>query len=467
MRTQLFCLLALTCLLSCGQNTNSKTANADNSSDTAIIQNARDAYAFAFPLVVMDITRRKMTDSNNKEASAPNVFSNKSAFPDANFRDVVRPNADTYYSTASLDLSAEPVILSVPDTKGRYYMMPILDAYSNVFVSPGSRTTGTKAHKFLISGPGWNGTVPAGMEQIKAPTNMCWIIGRTQVNSKEDGDKVVVPLQKQYKLIPLSAFGSDYKAPRPTPDSDLPKEDPNTIVRNMPTDSFFNYFNSLMIKNPPAAADAKAMEKFALLGIAPGGRFTLDRFSMATQEALKKIPGDFFAAAKSFFEKPKQLQDGWNPLGHTIGTYGTDYQSRAFVAYGGLGANLREDAMYPSAAFDANGNPLTGASKYVIHFDKGKTPPAKAFWSLTMYDPDGYMVANPINRNAIGDRSNLQHNADGSTDIYIQHDSPGKDKENNWLPAPAGNFNILLRVYWPKEEMLNNSWQAPPLKKIG
>ncbi|HEX5024556.1 MAG TPA: DUF1254 domain-containing protein, partial [Agriterribacter sp.] len=191
-KTIISCIPVL--LLACGQNTGNKTTATDGTpitataADTVVEQTAREAYVFAFPLVVMDVTRRKMTDGNNKEAAAINAFSNKSSFPDANFRDVVRPNADTYYSTASLDLGTEPIILSVPDTRGRYYMMPVLDAYSNVFASPGSRTTGTKAHHFLISGPGWKGAVPAGMEQIKAPTNMCWIIGRTQVNGKEDGE---------------------------------------------------------------------------------------------------------------------------------------------------------------------------------------------------------------------------------------------------------------------------------------
>lgn len=466
MKKLLSILLIVLLIYSCQQNKKeNKESSSTNKVDTAVVQTAKDAFVFGIPIVLMDITRRKMTDGNNKNASAVNTFANLSSFPDAHFHDVVRPNADTYYSTASLDLSAEPVVLSLPDTRGRYYMMPMLDAYTNVFASPGSRTTGTKAGTFLITGPGFSGTVPPQMKQIKAPTNLVWIIGRTQVNSKEDGANVVVPIQKQYKLVPLSYWGKSYTPPKPAIDSSLSKEGPNEIVAAMSVEDFFNYCNQLMVKNPPSAADKPALDKFATIGVAPGGKFDLTKFNEATQEALKKVPAEFFAATNEFFSKPKGLVNGWNLMRGTMGTYGTDYWARAIVAYGGLGANLPEDAIYPSAGVDAQGNPLNGSNNYVVRFEKGQTPPTNAFWSLTMYDPKGYMVENPINRNAIGDRSNLKVNADGSTDIYIQHNSPGKDKESNWLPAPAGEFNVLMRVYWPKKEMTDGTWKIPSINK--
>ena len=448
----------------CGKQSKTETSTAVLP-DSTVIKIAAEAYQFGVPLVLMDITRRKMTDGNNKEASAQNAFAHKSSFPDANFRDVVRPNADTYYSTASLDLTKEPIILSVPNTHGRYYMMPMLDAYTNVFASPGTRTTGNGAHDFLITGPGWNGDVPANLEQIKAPTNMVWIIGRTQVNNKADGDKVVVPLQKQYKLTSLSAWGKPYAPPAPTPDATLSKEGPNEILAAMPVEDFFNYVNKLMVDNPPADADKPVLEKFTTIGVSPGGSFDIHKFDSATREALRKIPAELFSQAKQF-SNVGQLVNGWNPMRATQGTYGTDYQTRAMIAIAGLGANLREDAVYPNTSQDDVGNKLTGDNKYMIHFEKGNTPPANAFWSITLYDNSGYMVANALNRNAIGDRSGLKKNADGSTDIYIQKDSPGKEKESNWLPAPEGEFNLLLRVYWPKEEMLNGNWTVPGVKKI-
>lgn len=459
--------IPLLLLSSCGgkQNDASKQTAVP---DPSVVKTAEDAYTFAIPLVLMDITRRQASDkAANPLAAAENTFNHMSVFPDADFRAVVRANADTYYSTAWLNLEKEPMVLSLPDTKGRYYMMPLMDAYTNVFASPGSRTTGNKPGNFLVTGPKWSGNVPENMQQIKSPTNMVWLIGRTQVNSKEDGDKVVVPLQKQYKLTPLSAWGKPYASPTLDLDANVPKGDPNEVVKNMPIDEFFNYAGRLMEANPPADADKAAVDKFAEIGVGVGKIFDLSKFTEADQTAIKQIPAGFFGKAGDFFSKPdpESMINGWGVQYH-LGSYGTNYETRAFVAVGGLGANLPEDAIYPSCAVDAEGNKLTGTNNYVIRFDKGQTPPAKAFWSLTMYDPDGYMVKNPINRNVIGDRSNLKQNPDGSTDIYIQHSSPGKDKESNWLPAPEGDFNILLRIYEPKEEMINGTWKIPAVKKM-
>ncbi|MHA3786937.1 DUF1254 domain-containing protein [Flavobacterium hauense] len=464
---KIFLLSLLVLMASCKKEKTEETTTVVASSGSEVAQTAKEAFAFGLPLVLMDVTRIKMTNGNNPAASAPNAFTHLSYFPDATFRDVVRANADTYYSQATLDLKKEPMVLSVPNTHGRYYMMPILDAYTNVFTSPGTRTTGNEAHNFLVTGPNWKGEVPAGMEQLKSPTDMAWIIGRTQVNSKADGDKVVIPLQKQYKLTPLSAWGKPYTPPAATPNPDASKEDPNAIVKAMSAEEFFNYVNKLMADNPPTAADAPAMKKFAKIGVGPGLKFSLASFTPEEQEAIKKVPEEIFAAMDQESKKGASLVNGWKLMPDNVADYGTDYQTRAFIAYYGLGANLREDAIYPACSYDADGNQLNGSNNYVLHFDKGKTPPAKAFWSLTMYDMEGYMVANPINRNAIGDRSNLKTNADGSVDIYFQNASPGKDKEANWLPAPKGEFNILLRVYWPKEEMLNGSWKAPAVKKVG
>lgn len=451
-------------LFSCGQQSGSTdNAGTTGKADSSIVQTAKEAFAYGLPLVLMDITRRQMTSQPGSAMySTPNQFRHNSFFPDASFKNVVRPNADTYYSIAWLDLEKEPMILSLPNTKDRYYMMPMMDAYTNVFASPGSRTTGNEAGNYLISGPGWTGEVAEGMKQIQSPTNTVWIIGRTQVNSKEDGDKIVVPLQRQYKLTPLSAWGKPYTPPTPVADSTAPKGDPNTLVKNMPTDEYFSYVNELLAKYPPPTEDKAAMDKFAAIGIGAGKKFDLNAFPADAKEAVKNIPTgtlDEFTQQNSSVKD--QLVNGWYVGRKVIGTYGTDYASRASVSYFGLGANLREDAIYPSAYFDKDGNKLNGEYNYVLHFDKGKTPPAKAFWSLTMYDPEGYFVDNPINRYAIGDRSNMKANADGSIDIYIQKDNPGKEKASNWLPAPAGDFNLIMRVYWPKDEMLNGSWIPP------
>jgi hypothetical protein len=454
-------------LTSCTKTHNAKEPNpAVDLPDSTIVAIATEAYTFGLPLILMDITRRQMIDASNPYGAPENTFRHRSEFPDASFRDVVRPNADTYYSTANLDLQEEPIILSLPDTRGRYYMMPIMDAYTNVFASPGSRTSGNKAGNFLLVGPQWKGEVPLDLQAIKSPTNHVWIIGRTQVNSKADGDQVVVPLQQQYLLTPLSAFGRSSVNVKPKADPTVPKGSPNDVVVNMPASKFFNYMNQLMVHNPPTTGDHTAMERFAVIGVGPNEKFEMTKFSRTAQAAINKIPETVISNIKKQMTNRGLLENGWNPMEGKQGAYGTDYSRRAAIAFFGLGANLPEDAMYPSASFDGNGEPLNGTNQYIIHFDKDQTPPAYAFWSLTVYDPNGYFVPNPINRYAIGDRSNLKQHEDGSTDIYIQHISPGPDKETNWLPAPPGEFNIVMRVYWPKEEMLNGTWKKPPIRKV-
>ena len=461
--------LALSIVLTSCQNNRAKHAAITGTPDTAAVNIAEKAFVFGLPLALMDITRRKLTnyETPSQNGSPINQFVNKHTFPDYTFRDVVRPNADTYYSVAFLDLSKEALVLSLPATNGRYYMMPMLDAWSNVFSSSGSRTTGDKAGDYLITGPGWNGSVPTGIkEQIKAPTDMVWILGRIQCNGKQDGEKVVIPLQNRLKLTPLSAWGKKYTAPKGRIDAGVPKEDPNAVVRNMPIDDFFNYINGLMVKNPPKPEDKAVMDMFAKIGVAQGAKFDIGKWDTATQAAMRKIPEMVYAVFNKEMTKPKKLFDGWHILIKGMGSYGTDYRMRAMVADMGLGANLPQDAIYPSNSLDLSGKPYNGANRYRIHFAKGQTPPVNGFWSLTMYDQKGYFIENPINIYAIGHGAPFNYNADGSLDIYIQHDSPGKDKKNNWLPAPLGDFNVMIRTYWPKESLLNGTWTPPAITMV-
>lgn len=468
------CILALVILSAALQSCNSGAKNTSSTPGNTLPADsvkaiAKNAYVYGIALALMDITRKRLT---NVEVPIPglaapiNQFTISEVFPDAKFRAVVRPNADTYYTSGVLDLGVDAMVLSLPNTNGRYYLMPMLDAYSNVFASPGKRTTGTQAGTFLITGPKWTGNVPAGMKEIKAPTNTVWIIGRTQVNSPEDGTKVVVPLEKKYILMPLSAWGKTYTAPKGAVDPNISKASPNDQVKNMPIDSFFNYINQLMINNPPKATDSPAIAEFAKIGVAPGGKFDLSSFDTATQAVLKALPQMVFGYMDETLAKGSKPVNGWTIFIKGMGNYGTDYDMRALVDYAGLGANLPEDAVYPVCSVDSSGTPLDGANKYIIHFDKGKTPPVNGFWSLTMYDKDGFFIENPLNRYAIGNRSNLKSNADGSVDLYLQNVSPGKGKESNWLPAPAGSFNLCLRLYWPKDDMLNGTWVPPAVRKM-
>jgi hypothetical protein len=433
---------------------------------------AQDAYVYGYPLVLMDATRAKLTNVPHPvgAGAAPvNQLGAIKTFPDATFTDVVSPNADTLYSSGWLDLEIEPIVLSVPDTHGRYYLMPMLDGWTNVFASPGKRTTGTGKGAFAVTGPHWSGTLPAGLKEIKAPTDMVWIIGRTQANGKADFPAVNA-IQAQYKLTPLSAWGKPY-----TPPANVPT-DPNVDMKMAPVDAvaamdaptFFSRLAMLMQNNPPAAADGPTVTKLASIGVVPGQAFDINKNGPDAAKAIADGVEDGKKKVIELGHSPGNARtvNGWLIKVKDIGTYGTNYDARAGVAWVGLGANLPDDAIYPMGRVDGDGNPLNGTNKYVIHFDKGQTPPVNAFWSLTMYNARQFFVANPINRYAIGDRDKMKFNPDGSLDIYIQHDSPGKDKESNWLPADAGLFNVMLRMYWPKEAVRSGAWNPPPIKKV-
>lgn len=443
-----------------------KSALNELSAET-VLSLAKEAYVYAYPLVLMHETMLASTNVSmptwNNIFAPIGQFGHFRSFPDATFKAVVKPNCDTYYSCAWLDLSGEPMVLTVPDTHDRYYLMPMLDAYTNVFAAPGKRTTGTKPGNFLIAGPSFNRQVPGGMSQIKAPTNMVWILGRTQVNSAEDGRDVVYKIQDGYRLFPLSQWGKDYVAPKHVVDPAITKEPP-VFVEEMDVSTFFNLANELMAKNPPPAQDEKLLIKLAVINIGAGKNFNLSDFDSNTQVALKAIPATIHQNLRDAAAGWGNLENGWNVTRSGMGNYGVDYQQRALVALIGLGANLNADASYPNCQVDAKGERLNGTKKYIIHFEKGQTPPANAFWSLTMYGPDELLVSNPINRYTIGDRSDLKFNPDGSLDIFIQNEAPSKEKQSNWLPSPTGAFSVTMRLYWPKEEFLNGTWKIPAVK---
>lgn len=425
-----------------------------------------DAYIYAYPLMTMDTTRRVMTNVPAPEAmKAPmGQFVNAREYPTAEFRDVTAPNADTLYSSAWLDLAKEPYVLHLPDEGDRYYLMPMLDAWTNVFASPGTRTTGTKAGDYAITGPGWQGTLPEGVKQIKAPTNMVWILGRTYCSGTPEDFKAVHAIQDQYALTSLSAWGKPYTPSKAEVDPEVEmKTPPRAQVNKMDAAAYFKAMAGLMKDNPPAKADASMIAKLTRIGLIPGQDFDLGKLDPAVAKGLDRAAKEGLSRITA--EIPHVGKDVNNWQIAFTGDYGTKYLFRAAVAYLGLGANKPEDACYPVTSKDSEGQPLTGANQYVIHFAKGEMPPVNGFWSLTMYDTDYYFVPNPLNRYTLSQRDKFATNADGSVDLRIQHGSPGKAKEANWLPAPEGQFVLFLRLYWPKESFLKGEWAPPPVMK--
>jgi hypothetical protein len=431
---------------------------------------ATDAYIYGYPLVTMEYTRRIMTNVAAPEGNRGPMgqFIKARQYPNASFRDVTAPNADTLYTTAWIDLGKEPWVLSIPDMKDRYFLMPMLDGWTNVFQVPGKRTTGTKAQIYAITGPGWKGTVPAGVKELKSPTNMVWILGRIYCTGTPEDYKAVHEAQDAFKLVPLSAYDTSYTPPPGTVD---PAIDMKTAVREqvnkLDVNAYFTLLCQLMKTNPPAAADAPELARFAKIGIVPGKDFDASKLRA---DFAKRVPEVGFDRIMLQFKINRAVKhaNGWNFTTKT-GIYGTDYLMRALVTAIGLGANRPQDAVYPTSLKPADGDAYDGANKYVMHFPKGQLPPARGFWSLTMYDAEYFFVPNVLNRYSISPRQGLKSNPDGSVDLYIQKDSPGAAKESNWLPAPPGKFVLMLRMYWPSEKspsILNGSWTIPAVKKV-
>lgn len=442
---------------------------ADKLTEDEAAQLAAEAYLYGYPLVLMDISRQVMTAVPKPDIGrAPaNQFNDSREFPDPSFTDVVSPNADTLYSMAWLDLSKQPIVLDLPDVGDRYYLMQMMDAWSNVFASPGTRTTGNRKGSYAVVGPSWRGPLPAGVQEIKSPTDMVWIIGRTQTNGKADYPAVRA-IKKQYRLIPLSAWGKDYAPPAEVPVN--PAVDARTApveqAERLDAAAFFGRLATLMKGNPPAAADKPMIDKLGRLGIVPGKDFPRDVLSPEISQGLS---AGVRMARASLAAEGKSLNgvarvNGWS-ISRDVGRYGIDYRHRALIALVGLGANLPDDAIYPITGVDGDGTTLNGSNNYVIRFPKGQLPPAKAFWSLTMYNAKHFFVANSIDRYAIGDRDRLKFGDDGSLTLYLQHASPGKEEESNWLPAPKGDFYLMLRIYWPQPQALSGAWTPPPVTR--
>jgi len=430
---------------------------------------AVDAYIYGYPLVLMDLTREVMTAAVKPDGRAApiNQFNHKREFPDPTFTSVVTPNVDTLYSTAWLDLSKEPMVLSVPAMK-RYYLMQMLDAWTNVFASPGTRTTGNDKRDFAILGPGWKGRLPSGLQVIQSPTRLACLGGRTQTNGKDDFETVRA-IQDEYQLTPLSAWDRTYVplsgSPQPGIDTKTP---PVERIASLDANAFFSRLNTLMKDNPPARADYALLSRCFAVGIAPGMPFDMHSFGPAVAEGLEKSVRAAQGKIKSEAQRPRgRNSNGWTILPNNIANFGTDYNFRSVVAMIGLGANLPEDAIYPHALVDSQERPLNGKNQYVIRFAKGQLPPVNAFWSITAYNQKQFLVPNPIGRHAIGDRDKLKYDPDGSLTIHVGHTSPGADRESNWLPAPTDSFNLFMRLYWPKDEALNGIWKIPGLERVG
>ena len=461
------CLIIISCQ---GETTFQTTQGSIEMDVDELLEIVGEAYLFGYPLLLMDMTKKVTTNielPHPSRAMAPiNQLGHYREFPDHNMKAVVKPNVDTYYSNAWLDLSVEPQILSMPATN-RYYLLPFYDAYSNVFASPGTRTTGTTAQTFMIAGPDWKGETPEGFQLIQAPTNMVWMIGRIQVDSPEDGATTVKQIQDKMKLVPFSSYGKkEYAQPTGSVQKELQNVIPSKAIQELDVNTYLNRVAELMVSNPPKPADSSMMRKLAKIGLVPGKPFRLETNNLIAKTKLKALPEYIHSKMEDTRDNPDPalMTNGWRIITEGLGSYGTDYSRRAYIDFVGLGANWPEDAVYPTCVFDSQGDHLDASNTYQLHFDADQMPPVNAFWSITAYNEDEFLIENDLNRFALGDRDDITFNKDGSLDLYVQTNPPEASKLTNWLPIPkTGRFTLTMRLYWPKEKVMTGKWEPPSL----
>ena len=307
--------------------------------------------------------------------------------------------------------------------------------------------------------------LPEGTERIDAPTPYVWIIGRTKTDGPADYD-AVHKIQAGFKITPLSQWGKEPEAIKVTIDPSVDmKTPPKLQVNSMPADKYFAYAAELLKLQPPHITDQPILARLKRIGFEVGKSFNVSQADRAVQKALANVPEDAQKLMAWKVPTLARIANGWSMNTDTMGVYGNYYLKRAIVTQFGLGANLPEDAIYPLNLADDTGKPLDGANDYVLHFDKGQTPPVDAFWSVTLYDPKGFQVTNSLDRFAVSSWMPFKYNPDGSLDLYFQNESPGADKEANWLPAPKGPFNLTMRLYAPKSDALTGKWNPPAVTK--
>lgn len=445
-------------------------------SSVEALEIAKEAYVYGYSLITTEITRVQMSNVPKEEGlQAPmGKFINVKRYPPADYRGVSAPNADTLYSLAWVDLS-EPQVFSHPDMGNRFYLFEMTDLWMIDFNTPGTRTAGGSAANYLLTGPGWKGEVPAGMKHIPVETAYMVILGRIYSNGTEEDYKKVNGLQEKLALIPLSSWGKDYvytaPAVNPNPGFSMTAK-PQEVINDMKISDYFNLMAKLMGKvAPPVPEDAAILARMSKIGLIPGKSFDITKLDSNIQRALEDGGKAGMALINNNQKNMGTTENGWI-ISKGLGVYGTDYLRRATVAAFGWPANLEKDAIYPYTFSDSAGDKLTGANKYTITFAKDQTPPVNGFWSITMYEIDNgwWFVPNALNKFTVSERNNLKYNEDGSLTLYFQNESPGKDKESNWLPAPKTDFLLMLRMYWPKENdpsILNSTWLPPAIKKVG
>jgi hypothetical protein len=435
-------------------------------SQTDAVATAADAFVFGYPLVLMGRMCAWMT-----APAAPDTVGMRAPMNSlVHARELVapticsRPHADTLRSSAWLDLGAGPLLLTVPDTHGRFYAVSMIDLWTNVFASVGARTTGTGPGTFAIGGPRWttgDGLAPAVIP-ITAPTRVVRLVASTQVNG-DSADADAHAVQDNLRLSPFHGATAEPEAPVEPPAGPAP---PVPQVERMEARTYFGQLSRLMRENPPRLEDRLIVDRMRALGLVLDRDDSWDRLKPDVRRAVEHGARRGLERVIGAAESPPGEEVGCWRIRFRPGEYGTDYLSRAGAACAGLEAGPAADELPALVRTDADGHALAGRNRYVLRCPPGRSPPVHGFWSLTTYDDRQPLVDNPVDRYSIGDWNGLAFDRDGSLPIHVQHARPADDMLSNWLPAPPGRFNVLLRLCWPQEEVLDRKWSPPALARV-
>jgi hypothetical protein len=429
---------------------------------------AKEAYIYGFPLVdSYRIQYAYFVDSQNPEYKGTwNQIHSMARVATPEDRAVQTPNSDTPYSVLGLDLRTEPIVLTVPEfEKDRYYSIQLIDAYTHNFAYIGSRATGNTRGSFVIAGPSWKGAAPEGVKEvIRSETELVFALYRTQLFNPADLDNVK-KLQAGYLVQPLSAFLGQ-PAPKVAPAINFIK--PLSPADQKTSLQFFEILNLALGLAPTVASEQELMARFAKIGVGGGLTFDANRLSPQVKAAIEQGMADAWAELATMQKKIDSKEVLFGDMFGTREYLKNNYLYRMAAAVNGIYGNSKQEAMYPIYSVDADGEKLDGSRRYMLRFAPGQLPPVNAFWSLTMYElPASLLVANPLNRYLLNSPMlpQFKKDADGGLTLLIQNESPGKDKEANWLPAPKGPFVMFMRLYWPQEAATSGSWTPPPLMR--
>jgi hypothetical protein len=429
---------------------------------------AQEVYVFGLPAVYNSLQAEVLTNAPKPEGPrAPaGQFAHYRQCAEAAMKEMAGFNLDALYSTSVLDLSRDAYVLSIPPMGDRYWIVRLIDAWNELAAAPSARTVGGKGGTFLIAGPNWAGDAPDGMTVLHSSTELLMVAPRIYTWGRDDYENVH-QLQDRIKLTPLVKWGSDWEPPVVVPvhlgvDGKTPV---GKQVFAMAPETYFTRLCRLLVHDPPHELDRDVITHMAALGMTPGGSFRMDRFGPAVQKAIRQGVSDGQREIEQGRARLVEMRNGWQVM-QDLGRYGTRYSQRAAATYYVVGGNLVGDAFYASGLMDDEGKRLNGGHKYTLRFPEGRMPPAGAIWSVTLFDPEANGAGTPIHRTSLGSRDRLERGADGSVTLYIQHEPPGAERENNWLPAPAGAFELGLRLYGPGQDVADSAWEPPPVVRL-